>query len=342
MKNTLGGLFTMRLVRFLGWLILLAVTVLTLALFCFRVAALWRENGETTALALPGQFLETSQGRMFVQISGPDTGQPVLLVPGTAAWGGFWSDVMQDLGRAGYRAIAVDMPPFGFSEHRARADYGRVDQAERLKGLIDSMRLKNPVVVGHSFGAGSVVELAARHGALLKAMIIVCGALDLPEGDGPHTGFGGFIEALLHNQPVMRTVTAAAVTNPLTMRPLLATMLHRKEAADARQAEILLRPMSRRGTTEAYATLLPFLLLPERGARTATASGVAGINVPSVLIWGEKDNVTPLPQGRRLHALLKGSTIDVLSDVGHIPHIEAPDAFLALLRKNLSSLSNRS
>jgi pimeloyl-ACP methyl ester carboxylesterase len=328
-----------RLLKWIGGFLGLALLAVALALFGFRVAALWREGAEAQAIAPPGRVVETSRGSVFVQMRGPETGQPVLLVPGTAAWGGFWGDVMEELGRSGYRAIAVDLPPFGFSEHRAAADYGRVEQAERLRGLIDGLQLKAPIVVGHSFGAGSVVELAARHGPLLKGMVVVCGALDLPTGEGLHEKSVGIVESLLHNQPVMRTISSAAVTNPLALRPLLATMLHRKEAADARQAEILLRPMQRRGTTEAYAPWLPFLLLPERSALTATGPGVASIKLPTVLIWGEKDSVTPLPQGRRLNGLIQGSTLDVLPDVGHIPHIEAPGAFLDMLKKQLAALS---
>ncbi len=325
--------------RILGWSLGLPLLAVVILLFGFRVAALMRESDDIAALAPPGRNVETSLGRIFVQERGPETGQPVLLVPGTAAWGGFWGDVMEKLGAAGYRAIAVDMPPFGFSEHRPQADYGRVEQADRLKAVIDSLRLQRPIVVGHSFGAGSVVEVAARHGAALRGIVVVCGALDLPPGEGLHPKPDPLLDRILHLEPLMRTVTSVAVTNPLALRPLLATMLHRKEAADERQASILLRPMTRRGTTETYAQWLPYLLLPERGALTATSRGVASIAVPTALIWGEKDSVTPLPQGRRLNDLIKGSSLDVLPDVGHIPHIEAPAPFLEALKRRLEEIS---
>ena len=326
------------LLRWLGWSLALVIVAIVLALFGFRIAALWRESADVQSLAPEGRSIETARGRVFVQMRGPVDGQPVLLVPGTAAWGGFWSEAMEELGRSGYRAIAVDLPPFGFSEHRARADYGRSEQAERLKGVIDGLGLKPPIVLGHSFGAGSVVELAARHGASLKGIIVVCGALDLPVGDGIHARPNETVDLLLHAEPLMRVVTSVVVTNPLAMRPLLSTMLHRKEAADERQASILLRPMTRRGTTETYAQWLPFLLLPERSAVTATSRGVAGIRTPTALIWGEKDSVTPLPQGQRLNALIPGSSLDVLSDAGHIPHIEAPAAFMEVLKRRLAAL----
>ncbi len=190
-----------KLFRWLGWSLSLALLAAALMLFGFRIAALWRESADPVALAPPGRTIETPLGRIFVQERGPEAGQPVLLVPGTAAWGGFWSDVMERLGAAGYRAIAVDMPPFGFSEHRPQADYGRVEQAERLKAVIDRLALRSPVVVGHSFGAGSVVELAARHGALLRGMIVVCGALDLPPGDQLHPKPAATLDMALHAEP---------------------------------------------------------------------------------------------------------------------------------------------
>ncbi len=129
--------------RILGWSLALPLLAVVILLFGFRVAALMRESADIAALAPPGRTIETSLGRIFVQERGPETGQPVLLVPGTAAWGGFWIEVMENLGAAGYRAIAVDMPPFGFSEHRPQADYGRVEQAERLKAVIDRLPVRS-------------------------------------------------------------------------------------------------------------------------------------------------------------------------------------------------------
>jgi pimeloyl-ACP methyl ester carboxylesterase len=57
------------------------------------------------------------------------------------------------------------------------------------------------------------------------------------------------------------------------------------------------------------------------------------------LIWGERDTVTPLEQGQRLKALIPSATMDVMPDVGHIPHIEHPQAFLELLKRRLAVLS---
>jgi hypothetical protein len=57
--------------------------------------------------------------------------------------------------------------------------------------------------------------------------------------------------------------------------------------------------------------------------------------------WGDKDQVTPLAQGQQLNRLISGSRFSVLDNVGHIPHIEAPDGFYDVLLKELKFVAAR-
>src|SRR5271154_996549 len=66
------------------------------------------------------------------------TPSPVILVPGTAAWGGFWRSVGENLAVAGFHVLAIDLPPFGFSGRPSTSAYGRADQAKLLEALIHS------------------------------------------------------------------------------------------------------------------------------------------------------------------------------------------------------------
>ena len=150
-----------------------------IALACLRLAAAWRESADASPPS-DGRMVSTANGEIFVQVRGPDSGVPVILVPGTAAWSGFWLGVADDLGADGYRAVAVDLPPFGFSARSAEGAYSRADQAVRLASLIEALGLKRSIVVGHSFGAGAVVELAMAHPDALAGMVLVDPVLDLP------------------------------------------------------------------------------------------------------------------------------------------------------------------
>jgi len=63
--------------------------------------------------------------------------------------------------------------------------------------------------------------------------------------------------------------------------------------------------------------------------------------VPTSLIWGDRDEVTPPAQGRALNQLIAGSAFTIINDVGHIPHIEAPDRLHEVLLGELTKLSQR-
>jgi pimeloyl-ACP methyl ester carboxylesterase len=75
--------------------------------------------------------------------------------------------------------------------------------------------------------------------------------------------------------------------------------------------------------------------LVKAGSRQIADEELERINVPTSLLWGRKDRMAPLPI-----AELASSKFDwplhVVDDVGHVPHIEQPEAFLGALRAALA------
>ena len=63
---------------------------------------------------------------------------------------------------------------------------------------------------------------------------------------------------------------------------------------------------------------------------------LAGIAVPTAVIVGEEDRLTPLAMSQEIHALTPGSTLHVIPACGHLPPIEAPEALAALLAEWLA------
>jgi len=112
-------------------------------------------------------------------------------------------------------------------------------------------------------------------------------------------------------------------------------MIARKEQASA-WVPVLREPMRREGTTSAYAAWLPNLFSKDDGSLSRRSGNLRKIAVPVALIWGEADTVTPLDQGRHIAELTRARSLRVLPRVGHIPHIEDPDAFLAALDSALA------
>ena len=291
-------------------------------LIILRVMAAVRETGVETP---PQTFrFETPTGAVAARLSGPVDGPPIMLIHGTAAWSGFWRQVADHLAGRGWRVIAIDLPPFGWSGRDPQGRYDRATQAERLAAVLRTQS-KKAVVVGHSFGAGAATELVLRHPDELNGLVLVDAALGQfdAQGEGATANALGF-------RPLSEAVTSAAVTNPAALEPLLRSMIARKDQASA-WVPVLREPMQREGTTSAYAAWLPNLFSKDDGGLSRRSENLRKIAVPVSLIWGEADTVTPLDQGKHIAELTRARSLKVLPGVGHIPHIEDPKAFLAAL-----------
>ena len=302
--------------------VLALVLFVLVLLLILRVMAAVREDGDE---APPSTVrFQTPTGMVAARLTGPADGPPIMLIHGTAAWSGFWQKVADHLASRGWRVIAIDLPPFGWSGRDPEARYDRGTQAERLAAVLRTQS-KRAVVVGHSFGAGAATELALRHPDELKGLVLVDAALGQfdAEAEGAAAKALGFL-------PLAEVVTSAAVTNPAALEPLLRSMIARKEQASA-WVPVLREPMQREGTTSAYADWLPNLFSKDDGALSRRSENLRKIAVPVSLIWGEADTVTPLGQGRHIAELTRARSLKVLPGVGHIPHIEDPKAFLSAL-----------
>ena len=315
----MGGIFRLA-AKALLWL----VGLLLLALLGFRVAAELRE----TETAKPPEILivPTPLGGVGVQESGPADGPPILLVHGTAGWSGFWRNVSLHLADHGWRVIAVDLPPFGYSERDPQGRYDRIAQARRIEAVLAARARRPAVVVGHSFGGGPATELALLAPQRVRALVLVDAALGRLDPPPDRT----LAERALATPWVAQPVTAASITNPMLTGRLLRSMLARKDAA-APWIDAIAAPMRREGTTEAYAAWLPNLFLADDGAASRRSASLSAVQVPVALIWGEADMVTPIAQGETLARLMRNRSFARLPDVGHIPHIEDEPGFLAAL-----------
>ncbi|MBR0850240.1 alpha/beta hydrolase [Bradyrhizobium diazoefficiens] len=305
----------------LGLLLLIAGVIASLA--SLRLAAYLRET-ESAAAAAPadGKFVESGHGRMFVMDAGPKDGVPVILFHGTAAWSRLWWRTTAALKHEGYRPVVPDLPPFGYSQRQG--GYSRSEQAARIDGMMTTLGTGRAVVVGHSFGAGAALEYVVRHPDRVIGLVLVDAALGLTQtpADAP---------AILGYGPVRELLTSATATNPLATRFLLSKLIYRQEAATDATLDILKAPMRVQGTTSDIADWLLYFAGSDRSALSASRDEVARIKLRVAMIWGDRDDVTPLAQANDLRSLIPSASLHVMKDVGHIPQIEDPDAFNAVL-----------
>jgi pimeloyl-ACP methyl ester carboxylesterase len=310
---------------------LLAILLLAVAtIAAFRVAAAMRETGTRAELAPPnGHLVPTSSGGVFVQQKGPAQGVPVVLFHGTAAWSELWRRTIDALAAAGFHVIALDLPPFGFSDRPG--SYTRQDQAARVKEVLDQLRSAPAIIVGHSFGAGAATEFAMRYPERARGLVLVDAALGLtaPPSDPP---------AMLRPKWIREILVSLTITNPLATRTLLQTLIEKKERALPEYVEILQRPTTLQNSTSDIADWLYYFAGADRGAASADRGSYARLKLPVAMLWGEKDSVTPVAQALDLRTLVPQAQLTPLPGLGHIPQIEDPDLFNDALLKALGKL----
>jgi len=317
--------------------VLLGLAAATLG--AFRWEAARREVRLATEAAPPtGRFVKAGDVDLFVQEAGPADGAPVLLVHGTGAWSETWRAALSVLALSGYRAIAIDLPPFGYSQRPSTPRYGKRDQGRRIVAVLDALKIPRAVLVGHSFGAGPTVEAVLLAPDRVQALVLVDAALGIGPDDGAAPKPPLPLRALLAVAPLRDALVATFLTNPLFTRRLLEQFIaDPAHATDARVA-VYQRPLSVRGSTRAIGEWLPALLTPTEVAASERPASYRRLTMPVYLIWGERDTITPLAQGRRLARLRPGAILETMPQVGHIPQIEDPAAFNALLLKFLAEL----
>ena len=321
-----------KVVKGLLALLISLLLLLVVALLIFRLWAGVRENQQRAEVApASGRFVQAGDLELFIQEMGPVAGPKVLLIHGTGAWSEIWRVPMAALAHAGFRAIAVDMPPFGFSERPVTGDYSRQAQAQRIVALLDALQITEVILVGHSFGVGSTVEAALLTPERVRALVLVDGALNLQTQPQPPDKPSPFVGTFFALRPLRNAVIASTVTNPLLTKKLLQLMIY--DPADATPAHILMlqQPLPLAASTDTVGDwLFSFLTVPETGLSSEPAA-YQRLTMPVLLVWGERDTITPLAQGQHLQQLLPHAELVTLPDVGHIPHLEESEGFNTVL-----------
>ena len=319
-----------KLLRWSAKISLVLLVLLVAALASFRIAAAFRETAarETFAPA-NGRLVPTSSGGVFVQEKGPSDGIPVVLFHGTAAWSELWWRTTDALAAANFRVIALDLPPFGFSDRPGT--YTRVDQAARVNDVLGALKASPAIIVGHSFGAGAATELVMRYPDRARALVLVDAALGLTSepSDPP---------AIVQPKWIRELLVSLTITNPLATKFLLQSLIAKKERALPEYVEILQRPTHRAGSTPQIADWVYYFLGSDRSAESADRAAYARMKAPVTILWGDKDTVTPPEQASDLKGLLPQATLTMLPGLGHIPQIEDPAAFNDALLKALGKL----
>jgi pimeloyl-ACP methyl ester carboxylesterase len=328
--------------KWLGYLlkILAAILLLLFALILFfSIQSTLRET-RTRQEAAPstGRFVQAGDVELFIQEMGPADGQVILFIHGTAAWSGLWRETMTPLAEAGYRCIAIDIPPFGYSERPATPLYGNADQATRIVALMDALEIEHAILLGHSFGGGATMETALMIPQRIDALVLEdVGGLNLNLQASSKRQGPSAMEMFLGTPLVRNPVIAATGTNPLFTKTLISAMVLDPADVTGEKIRILQEPLVLQGATNTLGDWLKAVLGPQEISLTTDPANYQSLTMPALLLWGDNDTVIPLQEGEYLQSILPDAELVLMEGVNHIPHIEDHGRFMEIVLGFLDS-----
>jgi pimeloyl-ACP methyl ester carboxylesterase len=235
-------------------------------------------------------------------------GRPLLLLHG-ASDAGMWLPCMDDLA-ARHDAIVPEHPGFGASDTPDWLDTIG-DLANFHLDFLDGLDLSEVDLVGCDLGGWIAAELAVRNTLRLNSLILV-GAL------------GIHLKELEPLDSFLRT-------DEQRIRDLF----HDQGRADAMLQQIA-RPEREDVNLKNHTTTAKLIWQP-RGYDPHLAKWLHRIDVPTLLVWGANDRLTPPAYAQAYQRLIPGAEVAVIPECGHLPHVEQPQAFVAALERFLEA-----
>jgi pimeloyl-ACP methyl ester carboxylesterase len=256
------------------------------------------------------------------------SGPVLLLIHGMAGTCANWEAVIEPLA-INHTVIAPDFPGHGASAPGG-GDYSLGSLASGLRDLMLALGHERATLVGHSLGGGVALQFTYQFPEMVERLALVSSG-----GLGPDVS------------PVLR---AAALPGAELFISATAGVGSKVGSVVGRGLGLVgLRPSTDLAeVTRGYATLTD---PARRKAFVATLRSVVGTKgqrvaaldklyladaLPLLIIWGENDPIIPVDHAREAHAQLPSSRLEIFEDTGHVPQLERPGRFIAVLERFLA------
>ena len=257
------------------------------------------------------------------------SGPALLLLHGHEQSATSWRWVLPALART-HRVLALSLPGQGDSDQKVGGYAPGADLAPLVAGFLDALEVGSLHVAGNSAGGAVAVRLALAEPRRLLTLTLVASA-----------GLGSFVNPLL-----------AFATLPVIGE--LAIMLSRVPGGDVQRtcmstAMLFAQPwrapveflteqhaLGRRPGQLEASTAMARALFDANGQREVLLDRLHNLAMPTLVIWGTCDYVVPAFQARAAVDRLPNGRLALLAGCGHLPHVERPTRFAAVLGRWLA------
>ena len=270
--------------------------------------------------------IELHGRRAIYRIAGE--GPPVVLVHGMLNSSSHWQEVALDLA-AEHTVIAPDLIGHGDSA-APRGDYSLGAHAASIRDVLSALGIERATIVGHSLGGGVAMQFFYQFPARVQRLVLVSSG-----------GLGHEVSPMLRTAALPGMSAALSLATHPRLLGAIWGVGARMRGAGVRQGAYVqavaraLRPLERPQAREAFLQTLR-AVIDVRGQRVSATDRLYLLeSMPTMIVWGERDNTIPIEHGRSAHEAIPGSRFRTLPRAAHFPHLEEPQALAAVLREFL-------
>jgi pimeloyl-ACP methyl ester carboxylesterase len=304
------------------YLLLLALAILVIYLYANKAADKSVAELSQRWAPEPSQFLNIADMNIHFRDEGPRSDEePIVLIHGTSASLHTWDAWVEAL-KEQRRVIRFDLPAFGLTGPDPQNNYTIERYVEVVVAVLDQLKVKKSVIAGNSLGGYIAWATAVLHPNRVSKLILV-DAMGYP-GD-PESVPLGFklsqnpLTSLLLENVLPKSLVTQSVKS-VYGDPELVT----DELVD-RYYDLTLREGNRSALKERFEQTLPGPL----------AEKIPTINVPTLIIWGRKDQLIPVKFGLKFEQEITNSQLVIFDDLGHVPHEENPQMTVLAVKQFL-------
>jgi pimeloyl-ACP methyl ester carboxylesterase len=285
-------------------------------------------RAQTTAVPLRAAELTLHGHRLSYRTAG--SGPPLVLLHGIASSSMTWEQVTPWLSKH-YTLIAPDFLGHGESA-TPRGDYSLGAHAGSVRDLLTALGHDRVTVVGHSLGGGVAMQFAYLFPERCERLVLVSSG-----------GLG---------REVHYALRAAALPGADWVLPFLASrgllrighglggLLGRVRVRPGGDLQEVARGFASLGTAGSRQAFLHTLraVVDTGGQRVSANDRLSrAADLPTLIVWGARDQIIPRRHGAAAHAAMPGSRLIVFEGAGHFPHADDPRRFAAVLSEFYSS-----
>jgi 2-hydroxy-6-oxonona-2,4-dienedioate hydrolase len=246
------------------------------------------------------------------------SGPTVILLHGLGGDGSNWAATIPALSKS-FHVFAPDQIGFGASD-KPLANYRVGMLVDFLDSFCKKLAITKATVVGNSLGGWTAMAFTLAHPDKVERMVLVDSA-----------GFS--FEHLGGSKPTREMLEVMNVSTVEGAKTLLGVIFANKAIATDALAETMLADHLRKNDGYTIERFIDSILRSE----DVVDGKLAKIKIPTLVVWGREDLLTPLAGGKMMSNEIAGSEIVILDRCGHVPHMECAAPFNAALLKFLNA-----